>query len=753
MKLNYLQLPFFLTFIFLPLINFGQITINQDTTLQLCQGSISDSGGINNSYAPNEDFTLTICPDSSSTHIQLNFQEWNIDEGDILQVHDGISTQDSIIISSTDSIGTIPFTLIASAANSSGCLTISFASDSLLEASGWLAEVSCYTICQSIIAEIDSNIATVCFGDTVLLSGNAVFEENNTYYNQSNEQSTFYWDLGDGNQLIGNNIPYVWDGTGNFLIELSITDQFGCNSANVIEQEIIINSPPNFTINEGLLSPICPGDSLYLFSSLNEIDPNAVISVEPATDITEINNVYEGDSLALPDGTGEYYETSIMVTGFEPGAVLDNINNLKSICLEIEHSWLFDLDINLICPDGTTIILQNQEFTGGEVYLGEPFIEDDFTGGNEPGVGYEYCWTPNATNGTWAEYVTEFGPTTLPSGNYSSFENMENLLGCPLNGEWTLSIGDLWASDNGWIFGWDLFFCDEVEVQDTLAIELIDSYWSDDPSIIFQTSDSICIAPTNSTNYQFNVIDELGCEYSESILVEVAEEVEAIISGDLSFCVGESTTLFATGGMEFLWNTGDTTASINVTDAGTYEVTVTSSEGCSALTSVFIEEIILPEIIIPLDTIYCLDQPALQLPELPMFDLFWEGPGINGFTFDPSAAGIGMHTITYLFSTPEGCEGANSINIEVEICVNTTPDLYSERSISVMPNPNNGNFSLLLQHWKGNKSVQIFNAQGQLLYSTKTAQQQIFFTDLPKGVYIAKVSDQEYTAAQKVIIQ
>jgi hypothetical protein len=70
-----------------------------------------------------------------------------------------------------------------------------------------------------------------------------------------------------------------------------------------------------------------------------------------------------------------------------------------------------------------------------------------------------------------------------------------------------------------------------------------------------------------------------------------------------------------------------------------------------------------------------------------------------------------------------------------------------------MPNPSDGNFSLLLQHWEGNKSVQIFNAQGQLLYNTQTVQQQIFFTDLPKGVYIAKVSDQEYTAAQKVIVQ
>ena len=60
--------------------------------------------------------------------------------------------------------------------------------------------------------------------------------------------------------------------------------------------------------------------------------------------------------------------------------------------------------------------------------------------------------TPGATNGTWIEYANANGVGTLPEGDYNSFDPMSDLLGCPLNGEWTISVQDLWGIDNGFIF-------------------------------------------------------------------------------------------------------------------------------------------------------------------------------------------------------------------------------------------------------------------------------------------------------------
>ncbi len=60
------------------------------------------------------------------------------------------------------------------------------------------------------------------------------------------------------------------------------------------------------------------------------------------------------------------------------------------------------------------------------------------------------------------------------------------------------------------------------------------------------------------------------------------------INGATSFCSGSTNTLTATGGSIYLWNTGATTASINVTTPGTYSVTISNSNGCSIVKEIVV---------------------------------------------------------------------------------------------------------------------------------------------------------------------
>jgi hypothetical protein len=53
-------------------------------------------------------------------------------------------------------------------------------------------------------------------------------------------------------------------------------------------------------------------------------------------------------------------------------------------------------------------------------------------------------------------------------------------------------------------------------------------------------------------------------------------------SGPTTFCTGGSVTLAAPAGYTYAWSTGATTQSITVTTAGSYSVTVTDGNGCSA---------------------------------------------------------------------------------------------------------------------------------------------------------------------------
>jgi hypothetical protein len=90
--------------------------------------------------------------------------------------------------------------------------------------------------------------------------------------------------------------------------------------------------------------------------------------------------------------------------------------------------------------------------------------------------------------------------------------------------------------------------------------------------------------------HQFTVTDANGCETSASVVITEPEALIASITSSLgtSFCFGETSTLSASEGISYLWNTGETTASISVNTSGTYSVIVTNANGCQAETSLII---------------------------------------------------------------------------------------------------------------------------------------------------------------------
>jgi gliding motility-associated-like protein len=73
-----------------------------------------------------------------------------------------------------------------------------------------------------------------------------------------------------------------------------------------------------------------------------------------------------------------------------------------------------------------------------------------------------------------------------------------------------------------------------------------------------------------------------GCgSKSADTVVTVQTAPLALISGNPSFCSGDSTKLTASGGTSYSWNSGATTPSIEVSQPGTYTVTATNTCGSS----------------------------------------------------------------------------------------------------------------------------------------------------------------------------
>jgi hypothetical protein len=86
--------------------------------------------------------------------------------------------------------------------------------------------------------------------------------------------------------------------------------------------------------------------------------------------------------------------------------------------------------------------------------------------------------------------------------------------------------------------------------------------------------------PSKAGVYTVTVTYSNGCIATASTTVTLSPSITGTILGPSSFCTGGSALLTATGGGTYVWSTSATSASITITTAGTYVVTITNGLGC-----------------------------------------------------------------------------------------------------------------------------------------------------------------------------
>ena len=87
-----------------------------------------------------------------------------------------------------------------------------------------------------------------------------------------------------------------------------------------------------------------------------------------------------------------------------------------------------------------------------------------------------------------------------------------------------------------------------------------------------------------------------GCTSNASVTVSVAPNPTPTILGNTVICQNETTTLTANGGNSYSWSNGITGNSISVSQSGTYMVTATNVQGCTATASTYVTVNPLPNV-------------------------------------------------------------------------------------------------------------------------------------------------------------
>lgn len=506
--------------LFSVLVNAQSIITSSNGSYNQCSGTFYDSGGPLSDYTPGDAYTVTIYPSGPGRQVSITFTSFDMGNSlDELIVYDGNSTAAPIV--DTYEMFNAPLigsTFVSTAAD--GSITFAFSSNAFLSAgAGWAVNIACQVDCQQVVADLVSTTPAavggyidICQGETVSFNGSATYPNNNFAYAQSNGTSSFTWDFSGGlaNET-GTSASKTFPDGGGYDVNLIVEDVNGCDSDNDLGLRIRVSTTPTFVTAGPDDNPVCAGQTTGI---------GGVAEVQPTYWETPINNTVAGTTF-LPDGSGASYTTQITVDDFDLGRTVATVNDISEICMNIEHSYVGDLDVWIECPDAVKV----QLFDGsGGAWLGTPVDNDSDL---SPGTGADYCFAPGAT-GTLRDAGTAAGTgNSIPSGTYESDENMSALVGCNLNGDWTIEVKDNIGSDNGYIFSWQINFDASLY---TIWNFTPDPQTNTDADISW-TGENIVLGPpitatpvtAPSQNYTMTYTDEYGCVYDTTFTIDVTQ--------------------------------------------------------------------------------------------------------------------------------------------------------------------------------------------------------------------------------------
>lgn len=736
-----------------------------------------DAGGSGANYGPNENHVITFCPDANGSKVSVAFGNnagyvWDVDGSDLVTVFDGPNTSSPILWSGntvTNPTGVSSAVTTASWNNTSGCITIQFVSDGAVEGQGWGAFVSCGTPWQPFEIHMTASIGTgqangqgdgvndlfpldtgyvdVCLGDSILYTATPVFPYepggsqgaiNGGGYNQSNNYSVL-WTLSDGTTRTTNSFWFKPPQRTGYFVDLKVSDPQG--QFQFILSKVRVSTIPSFATCQAVPDTLCLGQASQLVGGITPSDTAGVAGV---TGNFQINGSF-GQQLYLPDGSGQNYTTNISIAGFPAGLTLQNAGDLEKICIDIEHSYLGDLEMRLTCPNGQSINVFNA-YTGNGLFPGGFGGGGTFLGGandNGPngviGVCETYCFSNNP--GSLPSWNNGYNtvPTSFPAGSFAGSQmvapgtyNPEQaflpaLSGCPLNGTWTLTIRDNLSIDDGFVCSWGIYFNASLNPNnETYQPYFVNEFWSPNPAIITAIDTFLLVKPTTVgvSNFTFNVVDNFGCKYDTTINVTVIPGPS--INGNKNECLPNaaqfSNTFAPLGGVWSYTGPGSLTPpnttfinpSFTASQPGVYTVYFIDNQ-CNDTLSSTLTFATVPEAIIAHESVICERDTASFVVVNPVTGVSYQWS--SGSTILGTNNSIGLTTSgLYTLTASNFCGSVtDTASLLVEICA--IPNVITPNGDGV-----NDYFYTRYADNYADVSLIIYNRWGRVVYKTDAYQ-------------------------------
>lgn len=374
-------------------------------------------------------------------------------------------------------------------------------------------------------------------------------------------------------------------------------------------------------------------------------------------------------------------------------------------------------------------------------------------------------------------------------------------------------VCNLWTPQNWWAFPWitaDVEYSASI-IADSLtgcpgtpinmkafafgstAAPFTYSWSTTDGSLSSTSSEDVSLIVGNSNAVVTVTVTDANSQTATATVTVASRGISINITqtSPVQLACGANTTITTqisgvTLGKMYTWSTGVTgtnASSISVSQAGIYRVTVTNNSGCSATASVTVEY---PSGItnnvnfnLPADVKPGVSFPGVQVCANVLQTFVNTSSNTTGWnaewTFGDSNIGFSTNgTNTYVspgvYSVVLRMDSASclftsapkSINVVAATDAACTTIGIGENSfdnsISMMPNPSNGNVSFVVNEVEKNISIRVFNIIGSEVKSfntndvSATFNRSFDFSDLANGTYLVKIQSGAKTAVKRLTI-
>lgn len=253
-----------------------------------------------------------------------------------------------------------------------------------------------------------------------------------------------------------------------------------------------------FVRDNDLISPLLPPDTMMCVADTIGLDGSIPINIPPPPTFTMDTDLFLNDGFGDTPGVTT---SQITVAGVQPPTLGPNV--IRSICINIDHRFVDDLDIILVSPGGQFLELTSDNGANCDDYVNT-------------------CFSPNATQPItfWAGNTCgpgESPPFTgefQPEGTWTDLWDGDN----PTNGVWELVLIDDSQGFSGILLDWSITF---------EPVYKIFYEWTPDVNISCTDCPNPVIFPSENTTYTVTAYDTYGCEVSDSITIDFFDQLPA----------------------------------------------------------------------------------------------------------------------------------------------------------------------------------------------------------------------------------